>query len=283
MKRFFALRCLFLAALFFASQHFAARAAVVLDGDVDANNPDAWIWPNERVGYVGKYGEGTIDVTDGSGLESEDTYIGYALGSTGRVSVDGEDTTWGSNEVFVGFSGIGELQITGGGVVKSRGTSVGHNADSTGRVTVDGDGSTWTNVSELYVGYSGRGTVKITGGGYATTYYPSFIGHNAGSIGLVTVNGAGSAWTAPWLSVGNSDFGSGGGVLSSGTLFASPTQLTGTGTINTQGLVSDLDLVFDSSHGVKQTFTWVAFTWAGCDRPGPTATKSTWGTLAPGC
>ena len=51
------------------------------------------------------------------------------------------------------------------------------------------------------------------------------------------------------------NFGASGGTLTTGTLFASPTQLTGTGTINTHGLISDLDLVFDATHGLTQTIT----------------------------
>ena len=36
-------------------------------------------------------------------------------------------------------------------------------------------------------------------------------------------------------------------------LCASPDQLTGTGTINAKGLVSNVNLVFDSTHGLKLT------------------------------
>ena len=46
-----------------------------------------------------------------------------------------------------------------------------------------------------------------------------------------------------------------GGTLTTQSLRASPTQLTGTGTINAHGLVSDVDLLFDSAHGLSRTFT----------------------------
>jgi len=64
-------------------------------------------------------------------------------------------------------------------------------------------------------------------------------------------------------STGAINFGTNGGTLTTGSLAASPSQLTGTGTINTRGLVSDLDLVFDSSASLNQTIT---FNNSGPDR-----------------
>ena len=46
-----------------------------------------------------------------------------------------------------------------------------------------------------------------------------------------------------------------GGHLTTTTLLAASSDLTGTGTINTNGLVSDVDLVFDATHGTTQTFS----------------------------
>ena len=56
-------------------------------------------------------------------------------------------------------------------------------------------------------------------------------------------------------STGIINFGSNGGTLTTGSLIASPMQLKGTGTIIARSLVSDIDLVFDSSHGLSQTLT----------------------------
>ena len=52
------------------------------------------------------------------------------------------------------------------------------------------------------------------------------------------------------------DFGTNGGTLTTTCLGASPAQLAGTGTVNAQGLVSDINLVFDSTHGLKQRITF---------------------------
>ena len=64
-------------------------------------------------------------------------------------------------------------------------------------VTVDGTGSVWSSYYELYIGEAGNGTLDITGGGVVSndSSYPGYITHvgdEAGSVGYVTVDGAGS-------------------------------------------------------------------------------------------
>ena len=49
------------------------------------------------------------------------------------------------------------------------------------------------------------------------------------------------------------DFGSGDGTLTTKSLAASSSQLAGTGTINTRGLFSDVDLLFNSTASLNQT------------------------------
>ena len=55
---------------------------------------------------------------------------------------------------------------------------------------------------------------------------------------------------------GTVDFGTSGGTLTTESLDASPTPVDGTGTINTSGLVSDINLIFDSTHALKRTLTF---------------------------
>ena len=50
------------------------------------------------------------------------------------------------------------------------------------------------------------------------------------------------------------NFGSNGGTLTTGAICTLSSQLSGVGTINANGLATDLNLVFDSTHGLKQTF-----------------------------
>ena len=78
--------------------------------------------------------------------------------------------------------------------------------------------------------------------------------------GYVTTNGSVAYVAFGPDSTGRIDFGtSNGGTLTTKSLYVSPTtQLTGDGRINTNGLVADTDLTFDSTHGLNQTLTLTA-------------------------
>ena len=203
---------------------------------------------------VGGSGSGTLSISNGGhvndslgGYNSGD-YIAYYAGSTGTVTVDGIGSTWANNStLYIGVNGTGALSITSGGSVSdTTGGSLGHDATasayigygSTGLVTVDGTGSTWTNSGSLYVGCNGTGTLNITTGGSVTATGTTYVGNGySSSVGIGAIN-----------------FGANGGTLTTQSLFVSPTQLAGTGTINTRGFVSDTNLVFDSTHSANQTF-----------------------------
>ena len=58
--------------------------------------------------------------------------------------------------------------------------------------------------------------------------------------------------SAPPPAQGTLDFGNSGGKLTTRSLFASPSQVTGTGTVITNGLVSDVNLVFNSPSSLTQ-------------------------------
>jgi T5SS/PEP-CTERM-associated repeat protein len=193
---------------------------------------------------IGGGGGGTLSITSGGSVSFGSSVVGDSPGSTGVVTVDGSGSTWANGNwtsldtLIVGRSGAGTLLIANGGSVdcttgNNPNTYVGRNSGSTGKVTVDGIGSTWKNAN-LYLGYNGSGALSITNGGSVTVAHATYVGRNTGSSGLI-------------------DFGTNGGTLTTDALLASPSQLRGTGTINACGLVSDVNLVFDSTHGAKQT------------------------------
>jgi fibronectin-binding autotransporter adhesin len=251
---------------------------------------DGASWINHAMLYVGCSGSGVLSITNGGYVSCDYTYLGYNPGATGVVTVDGPRSKWTNSEgLYVGDSGSGSLSITRGGTVTNGSGCIGCNSGSTGTVSVDGVGSTWANTGSLNLGYySGRGSLSITNGG-AVSSCGSYLGSNFGSTGIVTVDGRGSTWTntdslflgydsgGGSLGITNGgcvfvkrktylggatgssasiSFGNSGGTLTTGSLyFTSSASFTGTGTINTCGLVGDVDLVFDSSHGAKQTIT----------------------------
>jgi T5SS/PEP-CTERM-associated repeat protein len=93
---------------------------------------------------------------------------------------------------------------------------------------------TWTSSYDLTVGSYGAGTLSINAGGAVAFSGTTYVAAKPGSTGTIS-------------------FGDGGGTLTTGALAASPGQLSGTGTVNTRGLISDVDLVLDSPASLKQT------------------------------
>jgi large repetitive protein len=221
-------------ALCLAGPLSTAHAAISWTGNVDPTDPSTWT--GSTTGYVGNTADGTLTVDLDSDLNSHNGYIGYNSGVTGAVTVTGAGSKWTNlGYLYIGQYGNGTLDITGGGAVSKSFGRIGNSSGSTGVVTVDGTGSTWNN-HDLYIGVSGNGMLNISGGGAVSMDSGTYVAQNAGSTGTI-------------------HFGSGGGTLTTRSLLASPTQLTGAGTINTRGLVSDIDLVFDATHGLSQMLT----------------------------
>ena len=231
-------------------------------------------WTNSGCIYVGSSGSGTLSITNGGNVSASDTCVGQA----GAITVEGSGSQLGN---AYSLYAAGTLSITNGGTVNTFFSCV-NGTKTAGLVIVDGPGSTW-NAGNLQVGYAnGSGTLLVTNGGSVTG--SGYIGEDAGAAGVVRVDGARSTWSdsdclyvgdygngtlsisnggsvsvarytkvgAATGSEGEIDFGSGGGTLTTQSLFVSPGQLSGTGTVNAAGLVSDIDLKFDSAHGPKQ-------------------------------
>ena len=146
-----------------------------------------------------------------------------------------DPATWTtSTDAHVGQTGVGSITVDGGSDLVSGWAQLGYNTGSNGTVTVSGAGSTWINGSRLVVGWEGGGTLNIADGGVVETDAETWVARGSGSSGAINFN------NGTLLTVG---------------LSCAPSDLTGTGTINTNGLVSDVDLVFDAIHGIAQTLT----------------------------
>ena len=243
-------------------------------------------WTNS--GDLGVFG--TLTISGGGEVSDQKGHVGNQTGSTTIATVSGSGSKWtNSSYLIAGSTGNGEIMINGGGLAVSNAGFIGNEEGSMGLLTVDGNGSTWTNSGYLRVGDRGNGTLNITNGGLVSNT-DAVIGFDAGIVpwvsdsrGEVTVSGPGSMWTNSTLDVGYSGSGilnidDGGmvivegktqvavrkdssgvinfnnGTLTTGELISSINDLHGTGTINTHGLSSNVDLVFDASHGLNQTF-----------------------------
>jgi T5SS/PEP-CTERM-associated repeat protein len=172
------------------------------------------LWANSNTLYVGKNGDGKLIINAGGHVTSTAPtfgtagYIAREIGSTGAVTVDGEDSTWTNNgALIVGSRGDATLDVTAGGQVTSGTSFVGDDGAATGEVSIDGAGSKWSSSGVLFAAWDGSATINITGGGGLETSGGA-IGEQAGSTGHVSVDGAASTWTnTNVLAVG--DFGNG--------------------------------------------------------------------------
>ncbi|WP_197528935.1 hypothetical protein [Aeoliella mucimassa] len=193
-------------------------------------------WLNEGFLYVGNSGTGTLIISDGGSLESNSiSGIGYESGSTGEVVVEGAGSTWDNlSTLYVGGFGNGTLTIADGGYVRNFSGNIGYSTDAANSVSIAGHDSTWTNLGNLYVGHWGTGFLSISDGALVTVNHETFVAFEEGASGEIHFDG---------------------GTLSTGGLIASIEKLTGVGTIETHGLVSDVDLAFDATHGIVQTLT----------------------------
>jgi len=115
--------------------------------------------------YVGKYGSGKLNITNGGVVSCETGYVGYESNSMGKIlvskgkaTVSGNSATWTNSK---SLKVIGTIDITRGGVV-SCGAGAIYNG---GQVLIDGYGSKWTNHDDLYVG---KGTLNISNRGLAS-------------------------------------------------------------------------------------------------------------------
>ena len=189
---------------------------------------------------IGDRSYGSVTVDGSSNMFSETAYIGYRNGVIGVVDVTGASAKWpNSFRLLVGRAGSGTLNIAGGGSVSSTYTYLGAEATGSGVMNVDGAGSNFTS-GRLCVGTDGTGTLNFSGGATVTVTERTHVAANPTPESTGVIN-----------------FGVGGGTLTTKTLLASPAQITGTGTIRTRGIISDIDLVFDSADDLVRTITLV--------------------------
>ena len=160
-----------------------------------------------------------LTILAGGTLANQFGTIGDLPGGVGTVIVTGAGASWTNvNNLVVGGRGTGTLIIQSGGTaedgtsVGSTGASIGQSAGSPGTVIVTGPGSSWINGPQggLNVGSLGTGTLTIANGGRVIdiTALVTNVGNGAGSLGTVTVTGAGSSWSdIAGIGIGNSGTG----------------------------------------------------------------------------
>ncbi len=187
---------------------------------------------------AGYGGEGSMHISDGMVVQSTKGYVGYEPGSKGVVTVSGAGSQWINSEGnYIGYCGDGTLAISNGGAVQSSGLCyIGTKDGSTGAVMVSGVDSTWTIGNDLRMFGDGP-TLDITDGG--TVSDENGLIDPSSSSAMVTVSGAGSAWTHSknlYVNSGRLDITNGGVVVNN---YSGYVANAGTVTVSGDGSIWD--------------------------------------------
>ncbi len=182
---------------------------------------------------IGDAGNGAMSIEEGGQVSSGSGTVG-GFDGVGTVTISGMGSRWTSTSTLTVADGNqGTLTISDGGLMSNRSATIAQITDSVGTVTIDGAASKWTSTGDLTVGSSGAGTLDINGGQVEVTQ-DTFVGRSSSGVGTI-------------------DFDN--GTLTTGGLLARFSDLVGAGTINTNGLVTDIDLIFDQTNSLERQFT----------------------------
>ena len=245
-------------------------------------------WNTSTKLYIGR--DGAASMTIGSGglvTSGGGARIGYDGSSDGEIVVDGGTLQNSADYIMIGTLGssTGSLEVKNGGqVVNAVRGILGYDESASGTATVTGAGSQWSNY-DLRVGQNAAGELTVSNGGTVYALNHIHIGQSSYGSGTVTVTGSGSSMeTDGRIMVGNSGVGvlnindsatvtaldtyvdedqsgtSSGtinfsnGALNTNTLFADVnSDLTGTGTVNANGLVANVALTFSNPSDLTDT------------------------------
>jgi fibronectin-binding autotransporter adhesin len=187
---------------------------------------------------IGEKGIATVEIENGGIISSTFGRLGSEPYSAGNVSVRDANSRWTlSGDLLVGRIGIGTLRVESGGNVSNRNGTI--NPGSEG--TVIGVDSQWVNTGDLIVGQSGEASLNILDGGLVTVAGGTRIGEGRPALDFPPF---GTLPGVPPIAPSQITFRN--GTLNTGGLWASSNSLEGVGVINTDTIVGDENLTFNS-------------------------------------
>jgi T5SS/PEP-CTERM-associated repeat protein len=172
-------------ASFLLAQAPAARAVeVIISDDVTQNGGVYEVDPADGLFVTDMVNDPLFTLTNGATTAGiEGFVVGEADGETGRLLVEGGSVL--TNEGSGAWTTIGP-------VILQRGRGyLGLLEGSFGEATITGPDSQWINAGRIYVGEFGNGALTIEDGGVVSSALV-FVGTREGTVGSVTVSGAGS-------------------------------------------------------------------------------------------
>ena len=222
---------------------------------------------------IGEYGVGGLRIESSGLVNSGDSDVGLF----GAVTVTGAGSVWNTRDLSV----YGMLDILGGSVVASSDfVRIDAGNDETAVVNISGGGSVLDVAGGISIGAWGRGVLNLNEAGVVNSSGEALLGLNGSatvnvnqaewnhvgdliigagyvvrSRGIVNIEAQGIVNVTGDVVTSVIDRGTGAirfnnSTLNTNSLFAA-SALEGTGTINTNGLVSDLDLVFNPGNELQ--------------------------------
>jgi T5SS/PEP-CTERM-associated repeat protein len=157
-----------------------------------------------------------------------------SITATGDISPPDPAAAPPGRRIDVGVTGTGSLTIDQGNALISKNAYIANVSGSQGTVTVTGTGSFWGVRDWLNVGFSGNGELLIQDGAIVDVGQSTSIAINPTSQGTIRFDN---------------------GTLITASLFADLKDLTGTGTLHTNGLIADgVDISVRSSYLPAEPF-----------------------------
>lgn len=190
------------------------------DGGIGSLTLDGSTWTGGAAVYVGRGGQGTLTIGNGSTATLNTLVVGEESASsgsnpmagTGTVAIDGAGTVVNATQVTVGKTGSSSLAVTGGAQISGFSGEIGVGADSQASLT--GPGTNWTltgtrfSHSFLSVGAGDQvgsffssgavyksGSLTVDGGATINTE-DLYVGTTRTGLGHLVLSGAGTTFTA---------------------------------------------------------------------------------------
>jgi outer membrane autotransporter protein len=199
-------------------------------------------WTNSNNIYVGHYGTGTLNITNGGLVSSAGGYLGDVVGSTGNAAVNGPGSSWAVNgSLSVGNNGAGTLTIANRGVVSVGGVAVlASQAGSTGTLNIGGavgaapTGAGTLNAANIVFGL-GTGAINFNHTDANYTFVPAISG-----VGTINQLAGNTNLTSDSSGFNGATNVTGGRLAVNGSLANSLVTVSGGGILGGNGIVGGI-------------------------------------------
>jgi len=137
--------------------------------------------------YVGEYGTGHINQTDGNAFVRHSMDLGWRSGGVGSYTISGGTLSVHHYDLNNGYNGDGYINQTGGDVRITRHSYFGYNAGSTGSYLLS-NGTSSIETGNLHIGFSGDGYYRQDSGTHYVDDH-AYLGYYDTSVGSYEMNG----------------------------------------------------------------------------------------------